>query len=295
MKETKETKQVEVKNENGKFNVVESGLVIKTYSCLGDAMNFCNKNSYDVTTSGVLGTLNPSMTINIPQNGFSITKRFRFLNQLIGLIISDINPSLIISGRGGSGKSYSVLSQIASAGMKEEEDFIIVKGYSTPKGLFRTLFENKDKLVIFDDCDSVLKDKTSINLLKAALDSYSKRIISWNAEMPADSDLPKIFEFSGRIIFISNLAYSEIDQAVKSRSLNIDLHMTTDDNIQRMQEILVDIVPEASMEVKQDALDFITKHKDQCTDLNMRTLIKIIKIRNSIDAWEELAEYMLTH
>jgi hypothetical protein len=57
--------------------------------------------------------------------------------------------------------------------------FTQIKGFSTAKNMFRTLYENNGSTIIFDDCDSILKDAIAINILKAALDSYDKRVITW--------------------------------------------------------------------------------------------------------------------
>ena len=109
-----------------------------------------------------------------------------------------------------------------AVGTKVPKSFTVIKGYSTPKGLYRTLFENRNGVIVFDDCDSVLRDPVSLNLLKGALDSYERRIISWRADI-RDEDLPTSFEFRGRVIFISNLGSNQIDQAIISRSMAVDL------------------------------------------------------------------------
>ena len=134
--------------------------------------------------------------------------------------------------------------------------FTMVKGYSTAKGLYRTLFENNKSIIVFDDCDAVLKDPVALNLLKGALDSYGKRIISWNADM-RDDDLPRSFNFEGRVIFISNMTQDSIDQAIRSRSMLIDLSMTADQKIERMETIAKSdsFLPEYDKNIKQDALD----------------------------------------
>ena len=89
---------------------------------------------------------------------------------------------------------------------------MVVKGYATPKALYGTLWEHRDKTIIFDDCDSVLKDAVSLNLLKGALDSYDKRTISWLQKGFIEDNLPNSFEFQGNIIFISNMSSDKLDQ-----------------------------------------------------------------------------------
>ena len=172
--------------------------------------------------------------------------------------------------------------------------FTMIKGYSTAKGLYRTLFENNGSVIVFDDCDAVLKDPVALNILKGALDSYGKRIISWNADMK-DEDLPRSFNFEGRIIFISNLPQDSIDQAIRSRSMMIDLSMTDDQKIDRMEHIALsgEFMPEYSSEHKADALKLIREIASECKEISLRTLIAVTKVRASNTEWKDLATYML--
>jgi hypothetical protein len=179
--------------------------------------------------------------------------------------------------------------------MNTKKCFTQVKGYSTAKGLYRTLFENNNSIVVFDDCDAVLKDPVALNILKGALDSYGKRIISWNADM-RDDDLPRSFEFKGRVIFISNLDQDKIDQAIRSRSMMIDLTMNVDQKLERMEFIskLEEFLPEYDAKVKTDALALIREIKNEVKEISLRTLIAVAKVRASNKEWKDLATYMLT-
>ncbi len=172
-----------------------------------------------------------------------------------------------------------------------------MKGYATPKALYATLFENNGKIVVFDDCDSVLKDPTAVNLLKGALDSYEKRTISWLQQGFIPSELPSYFEFTGKVIFISNMDASKMDGAVKSRSICVDLSMTIQDKIERMQFILPKILPNIALAVKEAALEFMAAHSDEAREFNVRTLMKISKVANAYglknEEWKSAAKYLL--
>jgi hypothetical protein len=148
---------------------------------------------------------------------------------------------------------------------------------------------------VFDDCDAILKDPIALNLLKGALDSYGKRIISWNADFK-DEDLPKSFNFEGRVIFISNMTEDKIDQAIRSRSMMIDLTMSLDQKIDRMETIASseEFLPEYSKTIKSDALELIREIKDDVKEISLRTLIAVSKVRASNTNWKDLATYMLT-
>lgn len=242
---------------------------------------------------------------------FGINTRFDFVEKLVNMVAAGVQPSAVITGEGGLGKTYTVTKTLERNGFKDISDlgefqvgavvntskcFTMVKGYSTAKGLYRTLFENNKSIIVFDDCDAVLKDPVALNLLKGALDSYGKRIISWNADM-RDDDLPRSFNFEGRVIFISNMTQDGIDQAIRSRSMMIDLSMTADQKIDRMEFISKSdsFMPEYDTKIKQDSLKLIRELKDNAKEISLRTLISVCKIRaaNPSD-YRDLAEYMLT-
>lgn len=248
-----------------------------------------------------------NVEIVVPQESrFSINQRFEFIADMVGMLTKGDQASVIVTGPGGLGKSFNVTSALERFGMRDittlevgdnvpKNSFRVIKGYSTAKGLYRTLYENRNSVLVFDDCDSVLKDPVSVNLLKGALDSYSKRIISWRADI-RDDDLPTTFEFNGRVIFISNLGSSQMDQAIISRSMAVDLSMTPTQKIERMRFLLEqeDFMPEYSKTCKSDAMDLIAQLCDKVKDLSLRTLITVTKIRKSSGTnWKNLAEYTI--
>ena len=248
-------------------------------------------------------------TIQEPSQ-FSIGERFKFIHSTIAMVARAEQNSAIICGSGGLGKSYAVKQTLVEEGYEdisgdfdlnvndfpEYKLFRIIKGYSTAKGLYKTLFENRNSVIVMDDCDSVLKDATAINLLKGCLDSYDERIISWNSSIK-DESLPSSFKFTGRVVFISNMSMMSIDQAVRSRSMCIDVTMTTMEKIERMQSLLDSehFMPEHSMEHKSDALELITKLMYKVKELTLRTMIQVTNIRaaNVDNDWKNLSTYVM--
>jgi hypothetical protein len=223
---------------------------------------------------------------------FTINQKFDILNNLTSMVVNDFTPSLIVTGQGGLGKTHSVTKTIENNELTEDQ-FVFFKGYSTARGLYNALYDNNGKLIVFDDCDSILEDKVAINILKSALDSYDKRTLTWMAKMSKNDEYPQQFDFTGRIIFISNKSKNSIDQAILSRSLTVDLTMSSDEKIERMSFVLDRILPEYELEVKQEALEFLSENKTN-DNINFRTLIMISKIRKAFsDNWKEMATYML--
>ena len=290
---------------SGKYNCDIDGNKFKTSK--KDYIEFMYKKITGTKLSyeQIVGTVAPKQS-----DKFDINTRFDFVEKLVNMVASGVQASAVITGQGGLGKSYTVLKTLEEAGYKDMSDlgefevgttinrskvFTQVKGYSTAKGLYRTLFENNGGVIVFDDCDAVLKDAVALNLLKGALDSYGRRIISWNADM-RDEDLPRSFNFTGKVIFISNLDQSNIDQAIRSRSMMIDLSMNEDQKIDRMEFIVksAEFMAEFEMADKLEALGLIRELKDSAKEISLRTLIQVTKIKASAgSSWKQMAEYVL--
>jgi hypothetical protein len=260
---------------------------------------------------------------------YSITERFDFMEQMINMVINKTAKSIFVTGEGGIGKSYTVLKCLEKAGKvdvnevvsaieilsitpddtegemklkalacinKPKGDFIVVKGHSSAASLYRTLYEHKDKTIIFDDCDSVFKDVTGCGLLKSALDSYEDRWVHWRVERAGDHDLPMSFKFKGSIVFISNLPLAKVDEAIKTRCLKVDLSMTKAQRIERMQAVIANICPDVHVDMKLEALKLLSDNMHLTNDVNFRSLMNVIAIRSdvSVKNWQELAKYALT-
>lgn len=171
-------------------------------------------------------------------------------------------------------------------------DYHYVKGYSSAKGLYRTLFENKKKVIVFDDCDAAWKNEVGANLLKAALDSDEARWISWNVEGSANDDLPKRFLFEGRVIFISNVKSEDFPQPLVTRALRCDVELTIEERFERMRQILPSekFAPGVPMEVRQLAFDFLYENREHAAEISSRALLNVVMVANSgSKLWKRIA------
>lgn len=176
-------------------------------------------------------------------------------------------------------------------------DFVVMKGYSSAAGLYEFLYTYRDKIIIFDDCDSVLKDGTAVNLLKAALDTYDERWVTWNTSSAAvnRSSAPPAFLFTGSIIFISNMNIRKVDEAVRTRCHKVDVSMTNSQRIERMRHVVETVMPTVDLHMKNEALDLLDEYKDLTSNINFRSLMDVISIRKdpSVSDWKRLALFSL--
>ena len=209
---------------------------------------------------------------------------FDNLTRLTKMVGRGIQPSLVITGMAGVGKTHLVKETLKQMGLRESYEFVHFKGRTTAAGLYITLYQNSDKIVIFDDCDSVFKDEDAVNLLKAALDSYDTRKISYISSKPLKDEfgepLPAHFEFTGKVIFISNINQSKLDAAIRSRSFVSDISMNTTQMFTRMEQLMATMEPSIPMAAKQQALDIMKEldKKYAGIDINLRSFIKAARI-----------------
>ena len=253
---------------------------------------------------------------------------FKDLADLSDLVINGNRPSLVVTGAGGTGKSFTVKERIKASGLAKGREYNIQKGATSVFGLYMSFFLNRnEKLLVFDDCDDVFKDITSQNLLKAALDSDEPRELSWSSRntIPIDqgldasvinniemgieqsimsggdeegktAKLPSTFRFKGRVIFISNLAFDKIPQPVVSRSLLIDVTLTDNEMLERMKSVTSVIAKDTGVsEIEaSNVLDRLISLADEgkISKPTMRTLPAAINIMKSgMPRWESLLKY----
>lgn len=209
---------------------------------------------------------------------------FSNLERLTKMVGRGIQPSLVLTGMAGVGKTHLVKETLKSMGLTESTDFVHFKGRSTAAGLFITLYNNSDKIVIFDDCDSVFKDDDAVNILKAALDSYDTRRISYISSKPLKDEwgnpLPAHFEFTGKVIFISNINQSKLDEAIRSRSFVADITMNTTQMFQRMEQLMDSMERSIPLAAKQQALEIMKRLDSKFVgiEVNLRSFIKAARI-----------------
>jgi hypothetical protein len=183
-----------------------------------------------------------------------------------------------------------------------EVDYAIVKGSTAKvedniKIIYSTLYKYNGKIIVFDDFDSALSDINTINLLKAALDSYPVRIISMpdlSTYSASSQPLPKKFEFSGRIIMITNM--SKIDTAILSRTQSVALNFSTHDFKNNIEAMLKFINPEIDMKIKEEVYDYLHTSiiKNPNVTLDMRRFSSMVDIRMAYPhTWKELCKDVL--
>jgi replicative DNA helicase len=240
-----------------------------------------------------------------------IKERFTILEDMTkGVRKGDVR-AMIVSGPPGVGKSFGVEAVLTKDDLfdkmgERKPRYEIVKGAMSAIGLYSKLYEfsKKGNVLVFDDCDSVLLDELSLNILKAALDSSKKRTISWNTDsrILRSEGIPNSFEFCGSAIFITNIKFEHVRSkklrdhldALESRCHYLDLTIdTTREKILRIKQIVNDgmlDVYELTDEAKAEVVQFIESNKDKMRELSLRMVIKVADLRAAMpEKWKSVA------
>ncbi len=220
--------------------------------------------------------------------------------------------SLMISGRAGTGKTFSVEKALKDEGLTADDDYIIVSGAVSTIMMFKKMFQYRNKVLVFDDCDAVFRDENGRNILKAALDTKKIRRISYlkksglvfdpkDFEMDPEGEfnmiengmVPAYFDFAGRVIFISNLAKDKADPdgAIRSRSILIDVNPDDVTLMERIKTLLPYLEPkDMPMKDKEEIYEFMKK----ANDVSMRTFVKAAGFKVAgLPNWERMSKRYL--
>jgi len=242
-----------------------------------------------------------------------LAERFEILTDMTKAVKSGDVRAMIVSGPPGVGKSFGVEAVLQKDGLfdllaERKPKYEIVKGAMSALGLYAKLYEfsAEKNVVVFDDCDSVLMDELSLNILKGALDSSKKRTIAWNTDsrLLRSEGIPDRFEFKGSAIFITNIKFEHVRSkklrdhldALESRCHYIDLQMDTErEKMLRIQQVVRENSMLADYEfepvVQDELIEFVVENQGKLRELSLRMVLKLADLRKAFPAnWKSHAK-----
>lgn len=238
-----------------------------------------------------------------------IRRRFEVMDILCSGVQECSINSLIISGAPGIGKTYTFEKELTLA---HEEgrigNFEHVKGKVTPLYLFKLLYENKNEgdVILLDDCDAVFDDETSLNILKAALDTSNERWLTYGSSTRwlEDNGIENTFKYEGTIVFITNYNFDKMIasnnkfaphfSALISRTTYLDLAIHSRLEVMvRIQQIATGGSLMKTMGVNEttskEMVEWCWENYQNMRELSIRSLIKMARYAHVGD-WKMLCE-----
>ena len=241
-----------------------------------------------------------------------LRERFQILEDMTRACKKGDVRAMIVTGPPGVGKSFGVEKVLGKHDMiatlsEKAPKYQVVKGAMSAIGLYCKLFNyaDKDNVLVFDDCDSILQEDLSLNILKASLDSKKTRRIHWNTDSfkLRNEGVPDSFEFKGSAIFITNIKFENVKSkkmrdhlaAIESRCHYIDLTIDSErEKMLRIKQIVSDGMLKSHMlddETHERVVDFIDINKKNLRELSLRTVLKVADLAKAFpNNWEAMAE-----
>lgn len=270
-----------------------------------------------------------------------IAERFHAMNYLVQSAADGHIESAIISGPPGVGKSWGVenslmnvlyepdvmkrlsfvpngpndkLEPIDDSKYAEQFDlrYKFVSGKVSPVGLYELLWKSAEErcVLVFDDCDSILQNEDSLNLLKKAMDISGKdRVITWSSTFINRMEAPPRFVFKGSVIIITNTNFDDLDnkrenaltehlKALMSRTYYLDLtmHSLRDKYLwiehQCKDKDVLEKMGLAPPQVKE-VMDYFTQNILNLREVSIRSVEKVGKLCLLHGNWSRVADLTL--
>lgn len=261
-----------------------------------------------------------------------IRERFDILKQMSAGAAKGEVKGLIVSGAPGVGKSFEVEEALHRDSLLDQLSFNpdapdqnrrrisrlktfnpryqFISGHMSAAGFYRKLYEfsARGEVIIADDCDSLLYDETSLNLIKAALDTTRERILNWATSDIRGDDVPKRFTYEGSLIFITNLDFEKSVrskgklaphlEAMMDRCFYLDMTIDTlREKLLRIEQVSLDfgMLDKLGFDAKQskEIMGFV---RDRATDFRHLSLRKVVQLGDLYKQggnWQRKAEVTL--
>jgi hypothetical protein len=217
-----------------------------------------------------------------------LDKYFQPVEDYITAVVRAKNiNSLVLLGEAGIGKSYMTIKGLTKMGLKINDDFVIINTHITPLEQYEFLYRNNGKVIVYDDIMKIFQDDVSLGIMLSALwNPTGKRIVSYMSSTDK-LNVPKQFEFTGKIIILMNKLPEELD-TIKSRAFTLNIQFSWEDKIKIIYELCkLHKIPEA-------VANWIKENCNKASNLNFRLPFKVYELMTiHPDKWTKLSRLQI--
>lgn len=207
-----------------------------------------------------------------PQPGLAI-KTYDELSRYIKAFGAGHLNLLIVLGDPGLAKSQTVRQTLGS-------NACWIEGNASAFGMYRALWENRNRLVVLDDVDTLYADRSAVRLLKCLCQTDEEKRLAWHtASTVMDRDgIPRKFTTRSRVVIIAN-EWKTLDRnvaAIQDRGHVIRFEPSTDEVHRRVAEWFDD----------QEILQWFGDHLHLVHPPSMRHYVRAAELKRAGLEWE---------
>ncbi len=227
---------------------------------------------------------------NIKCDNVDITKHYERLRKSVELVGKGYLNCCFLHSSAGLGKSYQTTATLNDLGLKYDKDYIEFSGDISLAYLYRFIYENNGKIIIFRDLFRLLNELKGIDMFKGMTETHSNRVISKANYSKNQKDLPPSFECKSRFIFeFNSLKFNGLKEDIQALFSRGD-YLTLTFSLEQIKDIMLQICKNEDEKAVTEFL--IDNYKFYgLNNLNLRTQHKAFKIyqyaKENSKNWEE--------
>jgi energy-coupling factor transporter ATP-binding protein EcfA2 len=148
--------------------------------------------------------------VGLPREVISLTTYAQLDLYLAKFAAGELGLVLLL-GRHGTGKSESVKRVLGIATTMQRghrataQPVLYIEGHMQPFGLYRHLWEHRDRPVVLDDLDKLYADANCVRLLKPLCNTEHAKRITWLTNLTLnDPVVPTSFTTTSSVVLIAN-------------------------------------------------------------------------------------------
>lgn len=185
---------------------------------------------------------------------------------------------LVIESRGGLGKTYTVTQ---SPDEHDKDQLLIFSGHVTPLAVYMQLYENPNKVVVFDDVDAMLNNKSMVAILKQVCIIGQDKTISYTSSATYQGKpIPREFTSNNKVIVLCNNIKSggRDMQALLSRGYYLNFNPSNQEVHKQLKTFAED----------KEVLDYLESHLSNIPEYNFRIYQKAETLKTLGMDWQYL-------
>jgi hypothetical protein len=131
--------------------------------------------------------------------GAEIVRTYARYDQYVRAFFEDAYHLLMIVGRPGLAKSHAFESRLGTASH-------LIRGWAAPLQVYMDIYRHRDRLLVFDDAETLWKKSGGRVLLRSLSEHKPKKLMQWTSTTPElkRNSVPQSFRTASKVAIIAN-------------------------------------------------------------------------------------------
>lgn len=213
---------------------------------------------------------------------------FSQIQDFVNLLNFSDQQALIVHGKPGLSKTDTVKKALKAMGVKHK---IAKASFSTVGDFYKVLYNNNDCILVLDESEELLKRNSIFRKLMLTIlepgkgnrtphyfKSTDKDLIT--KSNPNQGTIPQKFVFTGKLIMISNKNIDTLDDAIRSRSLDVHIDLSKTEVLEEIKNNLHNYNQDIDYGLKLKVYEYLKSIKARLKRIDFRTYRKLLDMAN---------------